>query len=369
MSKVKTYSVKSTYVGSDLILRTNKEHNATGYEYDETVNGTVDGLKNYVLGGLTPIEGGVLKITEINFGNESDTDISTIVNAMSPAYAVEQYETLFFRYLGQIFLFKIQDVTIGTGQTAVVNGDFIEFPISVGATGASGTNGTNGTNGATIRNGVGAPSNGLGANGDYYINTTNGDLYEKASGTYSIIFNIKGATGASGANGTNGTNGQGVPTGGTTEQILSKVDGTNYNTHWVNKPPTWIIGDIREMAVDATFLNANFSITGLGINLMVDWAIMNGNNGTPDHNGRVTVAYGADYLTLGAQAGDKDAVVVSHTHTYSKMSVTTVGDQTVPAGSTDYYTPASDNSGTTGVSGTDKNMQPYVVVLRIMKIA
>ena len=31
----------------------------------------------------------------------------------------------------------------------------------------------------------------------------------------------------------NGTNGQGVPTGGTTNQVLAKVDGTNYNTQWV----------------------------------------------------------------------------------------------------------------------------------------
>lgn len=33
-----------------------------------------------------------------------------------------------------------------------------------------------------------------------------------------------------------GTPGQGVPTGGTTEQILSKVDATDYHTHWVDKP-------------------------------------------------------------------------------------------------------------------------------------
>ena len=30
-----------------------------------------------------------------------------------------------------------------------------------------------------------------------------------------------------------GTNGQGVPTGGTTGQVLAKVNGTDYNTHWV----------------------------------------------------------------------------------------------------------------------------------------
>jgi hypothetical protein len=33
-----------------------------------------------------------------------------------------------------------------------------------------------------------------------------------------------------------GTAGQGVPTGGTANQVLSKVDATNYNTQWVNAP-------------------------------------------------------------------------------------------------------------------------------------
>lgn len=31
-----------------------------------------------------------------------------------------------------------------------------------------------------------------------------------------------------------GEPGQGVPTGGTTGQILAKVDGTDYNTEWVD---------------------------------------------------------------------------------------------------------------------------------------
>jgi hypothetical protein len=50
-----------------------------------------------------------------------------------------------------------------------------------------------------------------------------------------------GATGPPGANGTNGTNGtngapgapgQGVPVGGTANQILTKIDASNYNTQW-----------------------------------------------------------------------------------------------------------------------------------------
>lgn len=47
------------------------------------------------------------------------------------------------------------------------------------------------------------------------------------------IHGTPGAPGAPGTNGTNGTNGVGVPVGGTAGQVLAKIDGTDYNTHWV----------------------------------------------------------------------------------------------------------------------------------------
>jgi len=43
----------------------------------------------------------------------------------------------------------------------------------------------------------------------------------------------QGIQGPQGATGANGTNGQGVPTGGTAGQVLSKIDGTNFNTQWI----------------------------------------------------------------------------------------------------------------------------------------
>jgi len=42
-----------------------------------------------------------------------------------------------------------------------------------------------------------------------------------------------GTTGTAGTTGTNGTNGVGVPVGGTTGQVLSKINTTDYNTQWV----------------------------------------------------------------------------------------------------------------------------------------
>jgi hypothetical protein len=57
------------------------------------------------------------------------------------------------------------------------------------------------------RTGTGAPSNSTGVDGDYYLNSTTGDVYTRASGAYSVTGNIKGAKGDTGTAGTNGTNG------------------------------------------------------------------------------------------------------------------------------------------------------------------
>jgi hypothetical protein len=73
--------------------------------------------------------------------------------------------------------------------------------------GFNGTNGTNGTNGATWFQGSGAPSVGLGVNGDFYLNTTTQDVSQKQSGTWVVIANIKGAQGIQGEQGIQGATG------------------------------------------------------------------------------------------------------------------------------------------------------------------
>jgi Collagen triple helix repeat (20 copies) len=78
-----------------------------------------------------------------------------------------------------------------------------------GATGATGPQGPTGLTGATGATGATGPQGPIGLTG------------------------ATGATGPQGPTGPAGTNGIGVPAGGTTGQVLSKVDGTNYNTQWV----------------------------------------------------------------------------------------------------------------------------------------
>lgn len=70
-----------------------------------------------------------------------------------------------------------------------------------GAAGNTGASGANGLNGATWRSGQAAPTSSLGANGDYYLNTTTYDVYLKSSNTYYVICNIKGADGNSSSSG------------------------------------------------------------------------------------------------------------------------------------------------------------------------
>jgi len=84
----------------------------------------------------------------------------------------------------------------------------------------------------TILNGTTAPSSGVGVDGDFYVDTIAWLIYgPKASGVWGSGTDIVGPPGT---DGTDGTNGVGVPTGGATGQILAKIDGTNYNTDWID---------------------------------------------------------------------------------------------------------------------------------------
>jgi len=127
-------------------------------------------------------------------------------------------------------------------------------------------------------------------------------------------------------------------------------------------------GDIKRVKCDLTYLTANFEVDGLGKNLRLGWAICNGNNGTDDLSGRVGVGYGIGYSTLGQIGGSKDAIVVEHSHgiKYASTSGGTKYPETPYIGDTI----GGNMQGTelTGISGTDRNMQPYIVQLYIMKL-
>ena len=124
-------------------------------------------------------------------------------------------------------------------------------------------------------------------------------------------------------------------------------------------------GTIVMKDVSNAYITANFDGTGLGINLEAGYALVNGANGTRNWAGRVPLAYGTGYVTMGESLGSKDAVVVSHDHTYSEyvQSGSNSGSGGEAAG---YF--RTGNTSIAGESGTNKNMQPYIVTLETMKL-
>jgi microcystin-dependent protein len=95
---------------------------------------------------------------------------------------------------------------------------------------------------------------------------------------------------------------------------------------------------------------------------------MNGNNGTPNDNGKVVISYGTSYSTLGATGGSE-----THTLTISELPTNNKSVHSNVAGSTggggsgaEPWAPASVNFG--GSNTPFSVMQPYVVRLRIMKL-
>lgn len=125
-----------------------------------------------------------------------------------------------------------------------------------GPRGVAGTNGTNGTNGNTILHGTTNPSNLTdGVDGDFYLNISTYFLFgPKASGIWPAGQSIIGA------------DGEGVIPGGTTGQVLAKVDNTDYNTTWVDAPD----------APDGIVSGLGMAISGLNVTIAPGtWRISN----------------------------------------------------------------------------------------------
>ncbi|MEO1208300.1 MAG: hypothetical protein AAFX78_02040 [Cyanobacteria bacterium J06638_20] len=90
----------------------------------------------------------------------------------------------------------------------------IQGPAGVnGADGAPGADGADGADGRTILNSSGVPSSGLGADGDFYLDTSTNILYgPKTSGAWGSGISLVGPQGPAGANGADGSQGlQGDP--------------------------------------------------------------------------------------------------------------------------------------------------------------
>jgi len=100
----------------------------------------------------------------------------------------------------------------------------------VGPAGAEGAQGPQGEQGAQGEAGPQGPQGEAGATG------ATGPAGPKGDTGPSGPKGDTGPSGADGADGSDGADGEGVPAGGTTGQVLEKIDGADYNTRWVDLP-------------------------------------------------------------------------------------------------------------------------------------
>ena len=155
-----------------------------------------------------------------------------------------------------------------------------------GIPGTTGANGTNGTNGFSVLNGAGTPSNtSTGNNGDFYINTTTYMLFgPKTAGNWGSGLSIIGS---------------GFAIGGSAGQLLAKIDGTDFNTGWVDllSINDGVISTTKVFSSQHTtdLLNAKQNTLGFTAENTVNKNMANGYAGL-DGSGKVAAAQLPSYV-------------------------------------------------------------------------
>lgn len=102
-------------------------------------------------------------------------------------------------HLGGSFMSKLTHVS-GADTEPGIGGDWEAFWVQIAEKGEEGLPGDPGTPGtrSEFYTAPGAPSGGLGVNGDNYLNATNGDVYRKIAGTWTPQGNLRGVPGTPG---------------------------------------------------------------------------------------------------------------------------------------------------------------------------
>jgi len=123
---------------------------------------------------------------------------------------------------------------------------------ATGATGPQGPIGLTGPAGPTGATGIAGPAGATGPQGPIGLTGPAGPTGATGIAGPAGATGPQGPIGLTGVAGPTGPTGPGVAIGGTTNQILAKVDGTNYNTHWVDQYPLRLGGAIGDDPIGPT---------------------------------------------------------------------------------------------------------------------
>jgi hypothetical protein len=232
-----------------------------------------------------------------------------------------------------------------------------------GDTGANGVDGLKGDKGDAGTNGMDGLKGDKGDKGDAGANGLDGlkgDKGDKGDAGANGLDGLKGDKGDTGTNGVDGlkgdkgdtgatgTNGQGVPIGGTANQILTKVDGTDYNTAWTT-PAAGTPSQLEKITEGA---NTGYRILGrdpanygnIGSNA-VDLSVSNAASTTKGATGKYSVAMGESNIASGYVATAMGTYTIA-----SDAFSTAMGSYTTASGG--ISTAMGDNTSASGATST-----------------
>lgn len=336
ISNTIAYSFKEPVSLNDYVIGSDSE-----LSNKKTKNFKMQDVRDLIIAGLSPIEGGVFKTTEIEI-DTLVTDVATTVNAMSPSYDVVAYEQVWFNIAGLIYVLKSVDLTIGVGGTTLTNGDFIIVPSNTGASGLNADMTRSSTTSLAVGNSGSktltyASSSNLGwAVGTRlrYSNSVSNYIEgvvtavsstsvtitadnSAGSGTLAVwTISVAGDKGSAGANGTNGTNGtNGLNADVTRTSVTSNVIASSGSKTFAYTASTnlgWLVGTrlrffnsvgnymegvvsaVSTTSVTATIDNSSGSGTYTSWNISITGDV--GQDAT-SNNLQKTIAYPADFTS------------------------------------------------------------------------
>jgi hypothetical protein len=144
-----------------------------------------------------------------------------------------------------------------------------------GPAGASGTNGTNGTDGRTLLSGSTNPGAGIGANGDFYINTASDTLFgPKVSGAWPAGESLVGPQGPAGSTGPQGIAGA----NGITE--VARIGRIAPRYSWGSVAPTFSFSEGQAISNSTGRLLASLTLDPGKYLLMTTGTLLGGSHST-----------------------------------------------------------------------------------------
>lgn len=249
-------------------------------------------------------------------------------------------------------------------------------PGPAGAPGADGITPHIGDNGNWF---IGDTDTGIAATGPAGADGTNGVSptittapNANSDGTTVTITDVNGPHTFDIWNGLNGEDGVGVPTGGTTGQVLAKSSDTDFATQWVDVTQNG--GSVAAYLVNAP-IGVIMGWSGTEENVPEGWSVCNGENGTLDLRDKFLLGAGTNHEA--GETGGSEEVTLTPTqipqHSHGLYTQVTQGSAeglslSVLTGLRSYTVPASATPiGTAGGNVPHSNMPPYYTLLFIQK--